>query len=181
MSTSKMNGNLIYYDEAAEIFRYASDDEPINWNNHRPCPKCGKRPLDTSEDACLGHLPGVVQACCGHGGEGYIEFENGVTIHFRGCEIERSIGMSDQGTETKGGKTIVSLKDALRELRRIRKEYNNTISRLKQRELNSDKPMYIVQTKSTRDAYGMGIKHIAWLIKKIEESESARARTPAGP
>jgi len=88
VSTSNINGNPIYYDEAAEIFRYASDDEPINWNNHRPCPKCGKRPFDTGEDACMGYLPGVVSACCGHGGEGYIEFENGVTILFRGCEID---------------------------------------------------------------------------------------------
>ena len=31
-------------------------------------------------DPCLGVLPGVAFACCGHGGNGYIAFENGTTV-----------------------------------------------------------------------------------------------------
>lgn len=31
-------------------------------------------------DPCLGMLPGVKYACCGHGDEGYISFDNGVII-----------------------------------------------------------------------------------------------------
>jgi hypothetical protein len=46
-----------------------------------PCVKCGKLPTDEGHDACLGTLPGVIDACCGHGvTEAYINFENGVTI-----------------------------------------------------------------------------------------------------
>ena len=47
----------------------------------KPCKRCGKPPNKGGEDACLGHLPGVRFACCGHGEqEGYIMFTNGVTI-----------------------------------------------------------------------------------------------------
>jgi len=43
----------------------------------RPCAACGLKRLRTGEDPCLGHLPGVLNACCGHGVEpGYIQFEN---------------------------------------------------------------------------------------------------------
>lgn len=35
-------------------------------------------------DPCLGVLPGVLAACCGHGKkQGYIYFENGVTVYFK--------------------------------------------------------------------------------------------------
>ncbi len=46
-----------------------------------PCVKCGKLPTKEDHDACLGTLPGVIDACCGHGvTEAYINFENGLTI-----------------------------------------------------------------------------------------------------
>ena len=35
----------------------------------RPCPRCGEMPTEEGHDACLGTLPGVVNACCGHGVE----------------------------------------------------------------------------------------------------------------
>ena len=44
----------------------------------RACRRCGRPPLPTGEDACLGHIPGAVEACCGHGVEdGYILYANG--------------------------------------------------------------------------------------------------------
>lgn len=51
----------------------------------RPCMKCGKT-FDGSNvgepDPCLGNLPGVDNACCGHGepSESYIRFTSGVVI-----------------------------------------------------------------------------------------------------
>lgn len=49
-------------------------------DNPRPCLHCGKDSID-GDDACLGHLPGVKYACCGHGiNDGYIWFENGVYV-----------------------------------------------------------------------------------------------------
>lgn len=35
-------------------------------------------------DSCLGYLPGVKSACCGHGGVAYILFNNDVMIRFTG-------------------------------------------------------------------------------------------------
>ncbi len=49
----------------------------------RPCKRCGST-LNVSgkADPCLGRLPGVDNACCGHGDPeaAYIRFTNGVTI-----------------------------------------------------------------------------------------------------
>lgn len=54
-------------------------EEPV-----KPCPKCNEMPTSEGCDACLGKLPGVVNACCGHGvEEGYIEFENGKLLFFK--------------------------------------------------------------------------------------------------
>lgn len=45
------------------------------------CTRCGRLPSKKGHDWCLRNLPGVQHACCGHGEEdGYIQFENGVTI-----------------------------------------------------------------------------------------------------
>lgn len=49
------------------------------------CTKCGKMATSEGHDACLGTLPGVKAACCGHGvDEGYILFDNGIKLvgHF---------------------------------------------------------------------------------------------------
>lgn len=53
------------------------------------CSKCNKpRQFDENnnpkEDPCLGYLPGVKSACCGHGSSdgGYMIFDNETTIHF---------------------------------------------------------------------------------------------------
>lgn len=53
------------------------------------CPECHLTRGPDRCDPCIGKLPGVLFACCGHGGktranclDGYIYFENGVTIRF---------------------------------------------------------------------------------------------------
>lgn len=33
----------------------------------RACIRCNRMPTDEGHDACLGELPGVCSACCGHG------------------------------------------------------------------------------------------------------------------
>lgn len=69
--------------------------EKVAMNKPRPCGKCHRsfRGSDIGEaDACLGELPGVKNACCGHGRreESYIMFDNGVTVRsFELCSILR--------------------------------------------------------------------------------------------
>lgn len=45
----------------------------------RPCAKCGEKRHVDQPDPCLGWLPGVSFACCGHGveGMGYIVYNDG--------------------------------------------------------------------------------------------------------
>lgn len=54
----------------------------IGWE----CPHCHKRRGPDRHDPCLGQLPGVNYACCGHGGhgdtQGYISFTDGTVIRF---------------------------------------------------------------------------------------------------
>lgn len=58
----------IYEDTA----RLVSDDKD------RPCGKCKLPNRDDDHDACIGELPNVMNACCGHGHghekEAYVQF-----------------------------------------------------------------------------------------------------------
>lgn len=47
------------------------------------CNKCGKPPTPKDHDHCLGTLPGVMNACCGHGNKelAYIQFLDGFVIN----------------------------------------------------------------------------------------------------
>lgn len=56
----------------------------------KPCPKCNQLPDKNGHDWCLGKLPGVKYACCGHGiNKGTIFFKNGVRITFDNIEVAR--------------------------------------------------------------------------------------------
>ena len=44
------------------------------------CGHCGAHCEFNEPDPCLGRLPGVSNACCGHGDGGYIQFDNGVVL-----------------------------------------------------------------------------------------------------
>ena len=48
-------------------------------NESRVCGFCSREPTIDGHDGCLGTLPGVMNACCGHGeiSLAYIQFENG--------------------------------------------------------------------------------------------------------
>jgi len=66
------------------------EDAPNSWkgrcNNvtreegYSPCPICHKFPFENGDDYCIASLGKVINACCGHGEEGYIQFDNGVII-----------------------------------------------------------------------------------------------------
>ena len=60
-------GHKVIYDEFRDDWYYADTFQKVD--DKRPCPKCGLLPTPKGYDACLGHLPGVRSACCGHGVE----------------------------------------------------------------------------------------------------------------
>ncbi len=74
---------------------YADTMEPIPAGGGvaRPCMKCGAEEWSGSDDCnhpdkCLGVLPGVDNACCGHGipERAYIRFTNGTVV--KGFTVE---------------------------------------------------------------------------------------------
>ena len=84
---SYLNGAEVYYEDGE--WYYSDNSESAKETKRRECPACGKMPTKEGHDACLGTLPGVKHACCGHGvEEGYIMFENGVVIRFDNCTVE---------------------------------------------------------------------------------------------
>lgn len=68
------------------VTRYCDDLSLLDASNLRVCTKCGGDPNDFGgHDPCIANLPGVRNACCGHGRDDpYIEFEDGrvVSGHF---------------------------------------------------------------------------------------------------
>jgi len=74
----RFRGHDAFYDEAEGVWRYADGTAvPSNPACERPCAQCGLPPTPVGDDGCLGHIPGVASACCGHGVErGYIVWES---------------------------------------------------------------------------------------------------------
>jgi len=62
MITSHQRGHLIKFEGS---WKYADNSQPAS--EERPCIRCGSMLTSDGYDACLGFLPGVTSACCGHG------------------------------------------------------------------------------------------------------------------
>lgn len=65
--TTYERGHLVYWDKKARKWRYADTGEIAE--DKRVCIRCGELPTPEGYDACLGYIPGVNSACCGHGVE----------------------------------------------------------------------------------------------------------------
>ncbi len=76
-----LRGNPIYYD--GKIWRYVDSGVPaINTRETRTCGVCKKHWTKEGHDPCIGTLPGVKNACCGHGeDEAYVQFDHIDYIH----------------------------------------------------------------------------------------------------
>jgi hypothetical protein len=78
---AKFRGHSIHFDEDSQEWRYA-DNNPVGevpWSGRkgRSCEECGLSTTPEGYDGCLGKLPNVSFACCGHGVEAdaYIQYE----------------------------------------------------------------------------------------------------------
>ncbi len=80
-SRSKLRGHPITWD--GKCHRYDDTvEKTVATHKSRPCGRCGEFTGKDGIDPCLGRLPGVMNACCGHGttAEAYVQFSNGVRI-----------------------------------------------------------------------------------------------------
>ncbi len=77
-ATSSLRGHPIYRDGGA--WRYLDTGEPTaaTWQG-RACGRCEKPTGADGHDPCVGEMPGVRNACCGHGvvEEAYVQLESG--------------------------------------------------------------------------------------------------------
>lgn len=81
MSKSNAYGHEIEYDWNNNIWIYSDTKEPIT--NIKPCKHCGKLPTKEGYDNCIGELPNVKFACCGHGKDKpYAILNNGERLDF---------------------------------------------------------------------------------------------------
>lgn len=99
----------ITYDAAGEEWIFDDNAEPVQCGyNKRPCRACGRVFHGSNHgepDPCFGTLPGVDNACCGHGvaEESYIRFTNGVVIKgFNKIEIPSYVQGIHNGKESEG-------------------------------------------------------------------------------
>lgn len=77
--TNHWRGWPIYWD--GKYWRYKDTGDCVRAVD-RPCGICGKERTPEGHDACLGELPGVSNACCGHGSdrEAYVQFDTGARL-----------------------------------------------------------------------------------------------------
>lgn len=82
---SKWRGHTIVWQIKEKRFVYADTGEPTS-GKERACGHCNRESKDDI-DPCLGKLPGVINACCGHGNpkEAYVQFENGTIVKGFDC------------------------------------------------------------------------------------------------
>lgn len=66
MAKSFLRGHPIEYNGRKWV--YSDNKAPID-SEVRVCVRCGQQRTPEGYDACLGYLPGVTAACCGHGVE----------------------------------------------------------------------------------------------------------------
>lgn len=69
MATAFTWGHKMVFNHYIYSWVYADDGSPVDEAYPRQCIRCGKFPNPDGSDACLGHIGGVVSACCGHGVE----------------------------------------------------------------------------------------------------------------
>ena len=64
---SKHRGHDIVFSNG--VWLYQSDKTPVSMDKTRKCGHCGKGQTEEGYDGCIGNLPAVKNACCGHGVE----------------------------------------------------------------------------------------------------------------
>lgn len=82
MITSTLRGYQIELVNNEWIYSDTKEATATNWDK-RPCGHCGMDNTPEGHDACLGTLPGVMNACCGHGDDrgAYVQFLDGFSIY----------------------------------------------------------------------------------------------------
>ena len=73
---NKLRGHKIVFKNGEWLY---ADTMTPTVNNQRNCGECGKANTLDGHDGCLGGLPNVMNACCGHGDikDAYVQYMDG--------------------------------------------------------------------------------------------------------
>ena len=87
-------GHSITWNGTTGTWHYDDTGENIKEVPWRKCPRCNLPPTEDGHDACIANLPGVKNACCGHGrkGWGYVVFDDNRTYTIDGMELDNNDG-----------------------------------------------------------------------------------------
>ena len=91
MTLSYYRGHKIFHVDGLWI--YFDTLQPVRYNKNRSCGKCNQPKTTEGHDDCLGTLPGLMNACCGHGKtrDAYIQFLDGSTVQGKKAKIIQTI------------------------------------------------------------------------------------------
>ncbi len=78
---STFRGHRIHKEDEEWFFSDTNELVSTSWKS-RPCGYCNIANTSEGYDGCIGPLPGVMNACCGHGESNlaYIQFTVGLTL-----------------------------------------------------------------------------------------------------
>ncbi len=84
-----------------KTWRYSDTKQNVSENQRRKCGHCENEETKEGHDACLGTLPGIMNACCGHGVEGdaYVQYPSGDCM--RGIEAVEAIHFLKEHRDSK--------------------------------------------------------------------------------
>ena len=93
-------GYLIGLDALGE-WVYVDNEQPVSENPNRKCGHCNLPNTPDGHDGCLGELPDVMNACCGHGNEttAYIQFVDQSEVRGKDVEIYLKCKKHDPANE----------------------------------------------------------------------------------
>ncbi len=84
MTRSQWRGHEIHRDEKTGEWFY-SDGKKVKDNPNIRCGHCGRAETPEGHDGCLGTLPGIMNACCGHGDPdaAFVQYPDGSIVKGR--------------------------------------------------------------------------------------------------
>lgn len=89
--SESLRGHPIEWDGKQYVFCDTKESTQSTWET-RPCGHCGEFNTKEGHDGCLGTLPNVMNACCGHGQvrDCYVQYDDGRLLYGKDAQEAQS-------------------------------------------------------------------------------------------
>ena len=145
---SKWHGNNIYKGPSGN-WRYWSDKKLVSSDPNRKCGRCGIKPTSEGHDGCLGTLPGLMNACCGHGetSKAYIQFLDKSVVRGKSATIIiTELKKVNQYTDKVGKQIVTLVGKALNSMKPVKLYAGNGVTRFQVNRRNNNGETLLEQT-----------------------------------